>query len=126
MAAAVFNNLDVRFISKKRWVLLRDLVFLPTGERVPAGYESDFASIPATFHGWPFYLSPFGKYAKAAWFHDHGYEHARERTEAERLRVDKRFLMMMKADGVNWFTRTLIYGRVRHFGALVFHKKRTA
>jgi hypothetical protein len=123
MAAAVFNNLDVRFISKKRWVLLRDLVFLPTGERVPAGYETDFASIPPMFHS---FLSPFGKYGKAAVFHDHGYEHALERTEAERKRVDDRFLMMMKASGVNWFTRTLIYGRVRHFGALVFHKKRTA
>lgn len=110
----------MRFITKRRWVLLKDLVYLPTGERVKAGLETDFASIPRIF--WPL-LSPFGKYAKPAIFHDDGYERALDRSEQERKIIDNRFLEMMKASGVNWFTRNLIHRAVRDFGAITFHRE---
>jgi len=115
-----FSPLDVRFVTKRRWVLLKDLVFLPTWERVRAGLETDFASIPRMFWG---LLSPFGKYAKAAIFHDAGYALAADRSEQERKILDDRFLEMMKASGVNWVTRNLIHRAVRDFGAIVFHRR---
>lgn len=117
-----FSPLVVRFITKKRWILEQPLIYLPTGERVEAGLETDFSSIPQIFHS---LLSPFGSYAKPSIFHDAGYELAAERTEAERKRIDDRFLEMMKASGVGWFTRNLIHRAVRDFGAIVFHRRRT-
>ena len=119
----VFTHCDVRFHSRTDWELLADLVFMPTREVVKKGFRTDFASIPKIFHS---LLSPFGSYGKAAIFHDEGYVNATVRNEAERKRIDDRFKMMMKADGVGWFLRTLIYGRVRHFGALVFYRKRAS
>jgi len=113
-----FNSLDVRFISERRWILLHDLIYFPSGERVPKGFDTDFASIPKLFHG---LLSPVGKYAKAAVFHDFGYTSPPARTEAWRKVYDDRFLEMMVASGVGWFTRNLIHRAVRDFGAIIFH-----
>ncbi len=115
-----FSPLDVRFISRTRWILLHDLIYHPTGEIVKKGLETDFASIPRLFHS---LLDPFGRYAKPSIFHDDGYQHATERTEEMRKKIDDRFLEMMVMNGVPWIQRNLIHRAVRDFGSIVFHRK---
>jgi hypothetical protein len=77
---------------------------------VPAGFETDFASIPKLF--WSI-LPPNGKYTGAAVIHDFLYHHHRY----TRKRSDQIFREAMKVLGVNWLTRGIMYQAVRWFGA---------
>ncbi len=85
---------------------------------VPAGFITDFASVP-----WPFwsFIRPWGKWGKAAVLHDYLYQ---ERTGAYRSTADKVFLNAMKLLGVTPWRRTLMYWGVRAFGWLAWRKKR--
>lgn len=76
---------------------------------VPAGFRTDFASIPRIF--WNI-LHPAGKYRGAAVIHDWLYnQHARPRKEC-----DKIFLEAMGVLKVSWVKRHAMYRAVRSFG----------
>lgn len=77
---------------------------------VPAGFITDFASIPEFL--WNI-LPPTGKYGKAAVVHDYLY---RTPEAASKEIADAIFLEAMKALGVGWFTRYAMYWGVVFFG----------
>jgi len=82
---------------------------------VPAGFETDFASVPRIF--WRV-IPPWGRYARAAIVHDYLYaSHIVGRKEA-----DKIFLALMRALGVPWRTRTTMYWAVRLGGGRAWEK----
>jgi hypothetical protein len=82
---------------------------------VPAGFKTDFASIPRFF--WRV-LPPTGKYGKAAVIHDAIY-----RTPSAaftRAEADTIFRDAMKDLGVSWLTRTTMFRAVRLFGGRAY------
>lgn len=101
MSSSFTDPLEVRQLqgSGDLWATLRDLrywtgcqddVDLPLEARcttrytVPAGFETDFASIPRLF--WTFVGHPAGQYAQAAVLHDWLYRtKAAPRAEADRI-----------------------------------------
>lgn len=83
--------------------------------RVPAGFVTDFASVPRFF--WRLF-PPTGAYGKAAVIHDYLYRC----TELARDVCDQIFLEAMECLGVDWVTRRIIYRAVRLFGG--FARKR--
>lgn len=81
---------------------------------VPAGFETDFASIPRIF--WNIYPPTGGgtkrtSYGKCAVLHDAAYQFG----WYSRKECDKLFLEAMEAIGVGKFTRYLFYYCVRLF-----------
>ncbi len=104
------------------WRLLQDLIFEAdvkgSGRRivVPAGFDTDGASIPRVL--WAL-LPPTGSYMRAAAVHDFlceclnkGLPHPFAPTRAE---ADRQFLIAMKAIGVIWPVRLTLYLSVRAF-----------
>jgi len=80
---------------------------------VPAGFISDFASIPRLF--WRV-LPPWGEYNRAAVVHDYLYRtHLRTRAGADDL-----FLALMVELGVSRWKRRVMYRAVRMFGARAY------
>lgn len=78
---------------------------------VPAGFLTDFASVPRLL----WWLFPtWGRYGNAAVIHDFCYW---EQTLSRR-RADQVFLEAMKVLGVGWGTRGALYAGVRLFGWL--------
>lgn len=86
--------------------------------RVPAGFVTDFASIPQIF--WNI-LPPWGKYGKAAVLHDYMYK----KQEFTRSFCDDILDESMEALGVKWLTRHAIWLGVRVGGWVAWnqHKK---
>lgn len=78
---------------------------------VPAGFVTDFASVPRLF--WNI-LPPFGRYGKAAIVHDYLY---RTPGYVSRPVADALFLEAMKVLGVGRLIRYTMYLAVRAFGA---------
>ena len=78
---------------------------------VPAGFETDFASIPRLL--WGLY-PPDGSYALPAVAHDYLYR----RCGCSRFLADAMFRDMMRAERVPLVRRMLIYYAVRCFGWL--------
>lgn len=83
---------------------------------VPAGFETDFASVPRGL--WNIF-PPFGRYSKAAVVHDFLYR----RSGVPRELCDKIFLEAMEVLGVGWLTRSTIYSAVRLFGSGPYKEK---
>lgn len=108
------ENLDIRWMDKNTWQLLVGFDFASqVVERiikVPAGFNTDFASIPKLFQN---ILSPTGPYAKAALTHDYLY---RTKGQATKEEADSVFLEAMEALKVNRFVRTIMYRAVKYFG----------
>lgn len=73
---------------------------------VPAGYDTDYASVPRLL--W-WLLPPTGKYTCAAIVHDWLYWEQPVR----RVDADRYFLEAMADCGTSWWERTLIYWGVR-------------
>jgi hypothetical protein len=94
------------------WITLRPITltcWLDDERReitAPEGFQTDFASVPRAF--WRF-APPGGPYAAAAVIHDWLYI----RKIGTRPQADAIFLEGMKAAGVGWFQRSLIYRAVR-------------
>lgn len=76
---------------------------------VPAGFVTDFASIPRAL--WNLF-PPMGRYGKAAVVHDFLYRC----TDVDRATCDRVFLEAMETLGVGWFTRRTMWLAVRAFG----------
>jgi len=87
---------------------------------IPAGFESDGASIPKIFHS---ILGPFGGYFPAALLHDFLYSPSSATFyHFEREDADFLFLEAMFNLGVGWPTRHTIHAAVRGFGRRFFRK----
>lgn len=80
---------------------------------VPAGFETDFASIPRCV--WSIIGHPTGEYGKAAVIHDWLYQcpDSGVSEDRSRRRCDQIFLEGMKVLGVGWWKRSTMYFAVR-------------
>lgn len=98
---------------------------------VPAGFITDFASVPRPL--WAV-LPPWGNYGPAAVIHDFLYSVKRQEyvpdpdepdktVKITRKIADRIFLRAMKDCGVNIFRRQVIYRAVRAFGWFCFGKR---
>lgn len=87
----------------------------PTLITVPAGFTTDFASIPRLF--WRV-LPPTGRYGKAAVIHDYIYR--TPGVNLTRAQADGIFRDAMQDLGVSAFTRNLMFRGVRLFGGRAY------
>ncbi len=78
--------------------------------RIPAGFVTDYASIPSAFWG---ILGPHGRYQRATVVHDYLYWSQ----SCTREQADNLLLIAMKELGVGWVDRSMIYRGVRAGGA---------
>ena len=112
--SAFTSELKVLYVDGKHWVLLSPFVYrvgsVDSDEIifVPAGFRTDFASIP--HWAWPVMGHPAGKHGKAAVVHDFLYQSP---GDYSRRRCDQVFLEGMKVLGVGWLKRTIMYSAVR-------------
>ena len=122
------SELDVRITQKKRdgrplAELLTAFTYevgdLGSGDfiTVPAGFVTDFASVPRAL--WAI-EPPLGDAGKAAVLHDWLYETG-ERSRAD---ADAIFLEAMAVLEVEWWKRRLIYRAVRVFGTGGYKERR--
>ncbi len=115
------SELAVEAVEATLWRLTRPLVY--TGSRgdtwtVPAGYVTDFASIPRLMH----WLNlPYGPYTRAAVLHDHLLGligHPDPAAAVSSRDADGVFRLAMQELGVGWLKRWSMWAAVR-VGALV-------
>lgn len=92
--------------------LLSDYTFTDELLTVPAGFRTDFASVPKWL--W-FVFPPVGFYAKAALLHDWCY-YCGPKLGITRWDADAIFRRQMKRDGVGVRTRYTLWLAVRLFG----------
>ncbi len=89
---------------------------------IPAGFVTDFASVPKAF--WSIFPATDPHYLRAAVVHDWGYQFGGMYPLADgglldlsqRSKVDVLFLDLMQAEGANWISRRVIFRAVRTFG----------
>lgn len=99
--------LQVEKIGPNKWKLLSPLVYDGSIKHiVPAGFETDFASVPRIF--WMICPPVAGNHAKPAVLHDYLCENYYNQAE-----TDKIFLEAMQVNGVGWIKRTLMFQAVR-------------
>lgn len=82
---------------------------------VPAGYVTDFASIPRLC--WTLIGPPLGRHARAAILHDWLYDTNGEQGRFTREQSDNIFLECMEVLGVGWAKRSAMFRAVRLGGA---------
>ena len=92
---------------------------------VPAGFVTDFASIPRIF--WSL-VPPLGRYNRGAVLHDWLYRQAARGGEPDldRAAADRLLLEAMAESGVPWLTRWIIYLGVRLGGWVVWRARHSA
>jgi hypothetical protein len=111
------HPLRLTYIDGSDWEVFETFVYsteldgVKTVILVPAGFITDFASIPRFF--WRL-LPPTGKYGKAAVIHDYIYR--TPSVNLTRAQADTVFRDAMKDLGVGWWTRTAMFRAVRLFG----------
>ena len=116
--------LIVKHLDGKRWELMQQFTYYVGEENsneiivVPAGFITDFASIPQLF--WSLIGPPTGKYGKAAVVHDFCYY----KNLYSRKRCDKIFYEAMKVLKVPFIKRWLMYHAVRKFAWMAWKKHR--
>ena len=112
----------VKIDSPNSFTLMEDFEYYREGNendviRIPAGFDTDFASIPRFL--WT-YLPPLGTkrnpYFKASVLHDHLYDIICDYPISGRKEADKIFLEAMKAIGIQWHVRYILYFAARIFG----------
>lgn len=113
--SSFLTPLALEYLDGRRWRLLLGFVYeTDLGKlgaiRIPAGFETDFASVPRFF--WRLF-PPTGRYGKATVIHDYLYRCC---PDVPRAICDQVFLEGMTVLGVNWFTRYAMYRAVRMFG----------
>ena len=82
---------------------------------IPAGVDTDFASIPRAFRR---ILSRTGRHDKAAVLHDYLCEYK----IVPRKKADRIFLEAMEVLGVGWLKRNIMYRAVRTYSIATFKK----
>jgi hypothetical protein len=103
------NDLVVRQVGAVSWQLVEPLVYQGNRElfTVPAGFRTDFASVPRAYQ---WLIARSGQYTKAAVFHDWL---VRCRPEIPRSDTDALFRRALFELGVPFVRRWLIWGAVR-------------
>jgi hypothetical protein len=128
VAPCFLGPLDTRKIGPRRWMTLDDLGFVSARYhglfRVPRGFQTDLASIPAAL--WGPLLPPVGAHDRAAVLHDAAYAHALLTADGRRVRCAKHvadvlFDEALRADGVPGWRRVLMVAAVRKFGDMDAH-----
>jgi hypothetical protein len=117
----------------RRWVVVTALAYRTRDQRrlivVPAGFETDGASVPRPL--WWLYPPLGGDYDRAAVVHDYLYREA-ERLEGDdhghlsRAEADRIFWEAMGAEGFRWSGRVVIYSGVRAGGWAAWRRYREA
>lgn len=106
--------LVLEYIDGHNWRVVNEFAYLsdlhPYIVQVPAGFTTDFASVPRFL--WNIF-SPTGSYGKAAVIHDYLYRTPHIATKRE---ADDIFNEAMQALGTGWWTRNTLYRAVRMFG----------
>jgi hypothetical protein len=103
------------FGDNKHWIVAEEMDYTigSTDDMiaVPAGFVTDFASIPQPL--WSLGLSPQGRYSRAAVIHDYLYwSQACTREQSDRLMV-----IAMKESDVGRFDEAIVYQGVKNGGA---------
>lgn len=99
--------LQVEKIGSNRWKLLSPLVFEGSAKFiVPTEFETDFASVPRFF--WRICPPVAGNHAEPSVLHDYMCD-----TYNDQRYTDRILLEALKANGVGWLKRTLIFNAVR-------------
>lgn len=94
----------------RQWTLKEPFRYVGSREiTVPAGFITDLASTPRI--AWNLF-PPDGSYLKAAICHDFAYA----KKIMSRKEADEMFLEAMKAAGVSWVSRWIVYSAVRAGG----------
>ena len=125
--AKFLTDLDVRCIDDGRWKLDAPLVYESDVEgvgriEVPAGFETDFASVPRV----PIAYTLFGDRAhREAVLHDYLYR-IDSVPVVEREMADDVFLEAMAERGKGFFVRYAMYWGVRLGGWTAYHKAKVA
>lgn len=88
--------------------------------RVPYGFETDFASIPAAARA---LISPQGRHMEPAIVHDWLYAVGVPGDQEGRLFADRVFLYALEYKGVNWFKRSAMYRAVRWGGGEAYGRE---
>jgi hypothetical protein len=112
------SEVVVRETGEQGWELVQSLVYLGNTDRftVPAGFGTDFASVPSAF---TWLLPRYGRYTKAAILHDWLCRQARE-GGVSRDDVDGLFRRAMRELGVPFLKRWLMWAAVRAEAAKTF------
>jgi hypothetical protein len=103
-----------RLLEPLHWMAAADS--LPPLVTVPAGFETDLASIPRLARG---VIPPSGPWQRAAVIHDWlyrtrgGWYWSPPYERLTRAQADDVFLAAMAAAGVNWITRQAMWAAVR-------------
>jgi hypothetical protein len=106
--------LQLEYLDGQSWRVLQAFAYATCAGFlivVPAGFETDFASVPRFF--WRL-LPPTGQYGKAAVIHDYLYRTVTE--DFTKNECDRIFLEAMEYLGVGRPTRYAMYWGVRLFG----------
>lgn len=93
------------------WVLVRELVWHGASDAltVPAGFKTDFASVPRALWG---LFPPYGRHTRAAVIHDWLYLTG----SLSRADADGIFRRIMRESGVGRLRRWIMYLALRLFG----------
>lgn len=112
------NYLSLRSLGDMRFQLIFEYIYKTKSYLilVPAGFITDFASIPKIFHS---LILPYGKHTAASVIHDWLYSE-KCYYKFTRLEADRMFLEIMHENGVNFFQAYLMYIAVRIFGNKYF------
>ena len=106
--------LDVRYVDGHTWIVLTEFVYVSPRitVRIPAGTETDFASVPRFF--WRI-ISPTDKHiGKPALVHDHLYR--QKHLHVTRQFADEELRHAMHSVGAPLWKRSVVYAGVRMFG----------
>ena len=107
----------------KTWLLDKPLIYEIGNEgsgnfiTVPAGFHTDFASVPRLFR---VFFSSWEKYGNAAVLHDWLYW----RQNTSRKQADDIFYEAMGVLGASYFTRHALYLAVRSFGWIAWRRNK--
>jgi hypothetical protein len=117
------GSLTVRRVDAHRWALVDDLVYQGRRDRfvVPAGFRTDFASVPRPVT----WLVPrFGAYTLAAILHDWLVTEGLRTGVVTSREADGVFRRVMRESGVPVLRRWLMWTGVR-WGALIGERRRS-
>lgn len=117
------GELELQDRGDGNWYMLSPLACLWTEEterhvmEVPAGFIHDLASVPRALRS---FVPVIGPWNKAAVVHDWCY--VAQPADFTRWKADALFLAGLKASGVGWITRTLMWLAVRVGGWVYWNK----
>lgn len=123
------DPLRLEYVDGRNWIVHEDFTYFDEeyGDEgwfitVPAGFVTDFASIPRALWVW---LPPTGKYGKAAVIHDYLYRTGEANGEAvTKDYADAVFRRAMEELGVGRVRRTLMWLAVSVFGRGIWKQRR--